>query len=1180
MKIRPLPLLFWLLAIGPVEAQSQSTTTLTGRITDAATAQPLPFASVYVNNTTNGATTDENGYYRLARVPLGTIEIVASYVGYLPTRQSLRLTSDRPRTVNLALNVSNLTLNDVTVTAKRSKTWQRQFRRFKDALLGESAFANQCSIPNGRTVGFTEKDGHLLARATEPLLIENRALGYRLYYELYSFDAYRMAVHYAGASRFEEMTPDSPTQAERWQRNRQQAYRGSTRHLLSSFMAGTHEQEGFLVFQSDFKIPTNSFSPILLFENQRRKKPITADSLFLPGELPFERKLVLKQPLEVFYTKRNPRNSPYHDMPYAYSVLILPQGTAVVNTDGWVARPQGMELRGYLGSDRLATLLPADWRPMPTPENATLTAQTPIQGQVLPADSRLDSLTQWWNRHHQSPAPTVFLHTDKPLYATGDQLWLSAYVLDARTHQPVASRFSDVGEALHVELLSGTGRRVQHQWLRVTDGRTTGTFRLSDTLASGSYRLRAYTDDEKDSQPAFERTLLVHNWLKESVRPATRPIGDSLDVQFLPEGGRWVVGLPAQLGVKVLDPAGRGQRVTCVIRDTQNGEVARLTTNVRGMGRVELTPLPNQTYHATVQGGGFSQTAPLPAVEPEGITLNADVLRDSTLLLLRVQASAGYARQALYVLLQSRGELLQQTKIQLVDGKAQLAILLAKLPPGLCQITLFDAGGRPWAERLVFVPDRLPPVDITLTPGKATYQPRDQVALGLHLTDGTGDAMAASLSASVTDAAQVPADSLGNLRTHLLLSGELRGPVEDPDAYTRDNQPATRRALDDLLLTQGWRRLGWPPESEQPVSAMDSLGGIRLSGRVVDPRGRAIAQTRVLFSSADPDQAFAYSAITDAQGTFRLSGLMLSDTVRLLTQVMSKTFKSLTSKFLLDAPGRAFKAFASDSLLRPDWTPLQPALAAARIRQESLPESYRQRGATQLKEVIVRAAKPISAAEANARRTSIHAMPDTAVDFDEDAAGRFANAYDMLRGRVAGVDVKQRLALGYSVTIRGFGSFGASSNQPLYLLDGVYIQENDDGTALFMINPSSIERIEVLKNSNAAAYGSRGGAGVIAFYSRKWRPGDVVQGRNELTLYGFSTPRQFYVPRYSGSPEETTKPDRRDVLYWQPLLKTDAQGQATLTFPLSDVACTLRVTIQGITEDGRAVSVERLIEVR
>ena len=67
------------------------TTTITGYVVDAATGKAMPFANVYLNGTTRGSITNEQGHYLLSGVPLGTVEVVASFVGYQPQRRILRL---------------------------------------------------------------------------------------------------------------------------------------------------------------------------------------------------------------------------------------------------------------------------------------------------------------------------------------------------------------------------------------------------------------------------------------------------------------------------------------------------------------------------------------------------------------------------------------------------------------------------------------------------------------------------------------------------------------------------------------------------------------------------------------------------------------------------------------------------------------------------------------------------------------------------------------------------------------------------------------------------------------------------------------------------------------------------------------------------------------------------------
>lgn len=94
------------------------------------------------------------------------------------------------------------------------------------------------------------------------------------------------------------------------------------------------------------------------------------------------------------------------------------------------------------------------------------------------------------------------------------------------------------------------------------------------------------------------------------------------------------------------------------------------------------------------------------------------------------------------------------------------------------------------------------------------------------------------------------------------------------------------------------------------------------------------------------------------------------------------------------------------------------------------------------------------------------------------------NIADMLAGRIAGVDVKRLPGGGMSIRIRGTRSLN-SSNEPLYVIDGIPRQPGPEG-AFPDLDPQSIEKIEVLKDAGSlAAYGSRGANGVILITTRK-----------------------------------------------------------------------------------------------
>jgi hypothetical protein len=52
---------------------------ITGRVTDKATDEPLPFANIIILGINYGAATDENGNYRISQIPPGTYTIVAKF---------------------------------------------------------------------------------------------------------------------------------------------------------------------------------------------------------------------------------------------------------------------------------------------------------------------------------------------------------------------------------------------------------------------------------------------------------------------------------------------------------------------------------------------------------------------------------------------------------------------------------------------------------------------------------------------------------------------------------------------------------------------------------------------------------------------------------------------------------------------------------------------------------------------------------------------------------------------------------------------------------------------------------------------------------------------------------------------------------------------------------------------
>jgi len=87
----------------------------------------------------------------------------------------------------------------------------------------------------------------------------------------------------------------------------------------------------------------------------------------------------------------------------------------------------------------------------------------------------------------------------------------------------------------------------------------------------------------------------------------------------------------------------------------------------------------------------------------------------------------------------------------------------------------------------------------------------------------------------------------------------------------------------------------------------------------------------------------------------------------------------------------------------------------------------------------------------------------------------FEDIFEFLRGKVPGVEVAYAKGVGERphVQIRGRRSISGNEGEPLFLVDGVEIFQIES------IRPEDIHSVQVLKDSGAAAYGSRGADGVI-----------------------------------------------------------------------------------------------------
>lgn len=230
-------------------AQTELNGVISGRVIDAQTGNPLPGANIYLSNTMLGAAADNDGYYAIYDVPFGSFKVIASFVGYQQSVEDLAVARGEALIVNFKLTPRQVSTEEVLVTAERPKNWKRNLEIFTTALIGYSRNSDKCTILNPEVLDFikNEKTGALFAQASEMLLIENRALGYRMNVLLFDFILLGNVVSKSYTVHFEELKTESDRERKQWERERERAYYGSQRHFLQKFIEGSYKEEGYKV---------------------------------------------------------------------------------------------------------------------------------------------------------------------------------------------------------------------------------------------------------------------------------------------------------------------------------------------------------------------------------------------------------------------------------------------------------------------------------------------------------------------------------------------------------------------------------------------------------------------------------------------------------------------------------------------------------------------------------------------------------------------------------------------------------------------------------------------------------------------------------------------------------------------------------------------------------------------
>ena len=830
---------------------------------------------------------------------------------------------------------------------------------------------------------------------------------------------------------------------------------------------------------------------------------------------------------------------------------------------------------------------------------------------AMPVDAQEDAYTRLkefaahiatFNKN--CPQEKVFLHFDNKAYYLGETIWFSAYVVDAGTLLPIAK-----SKILYVELLTPDGDIIAIKKLKIVAGRCYGNLDLIghsesfsegfsnkinviNALRSGFYEVRAYTREmqnfgegcyfsrvfpvydapEKDGDYAQMQFTTTNTRRSTDVRRRCKK-QDNPTVEFYPEGGAMLQGTESRIGFRITDD--KGLPINNIKAVIEGREVADIK---EGMGSFLYTPTAESDNKATFTIEGKEHTFKLPKAESKGYALSIDNMQEDS-----IEAEItrrGVKPETIGATIICRGILTLFDTLRWEGDKAHLAIDKSKMPAGVQQLTLFTDKGEIVAERLFFSHNNLPnDVKIEIATDKPTYKPFEKVNIDAKVTDTQGSPVETYISLAVRDGdIENGGYYSDNICTDLLLSSDLKGYIANPEYYFESDDKEHRRALDNLMLVQGWRRYKWETMAgKKPFKITNYLeDGISIDGEVYALSfNKPLEGIKVRMRAFSPDGKYvqSQSVITNEKGEFNFKLEDFYNDWHLLLFLSKENEenekggnKSEGNKTEEGIKIKKEERLKKDARIKINRAPMSQLRTYA-LWESNTPSPIIHYAtstvpidkARQVEDYLVLPGIVIKEQENYLDCEAYYVWEESEAMYDKGELLGNVNQYLLEKApRYMDEDHKTNI-MSYKNTdvmyipMRFEGSVWGSTVPPQYpgLID---LEEVD--YILFFNNPFAYQHLRLSHKNmypdspliDLINHGGNEKKYLALIYPRKRTAVTYdMKGQRATYVEGYSTVKEFFSPDYKNAPlpGET---DFRRTLYWNPLLRTDTKGNAHATF--------------------------------
>jgi len=597
---------------------------------------------------------------------------------------------------------------------------------------------------------------------------------------------------------------------------------------------------------------------------------------------------------------------------------------------------------------------------------------------------------------------------------------------------------------------------------------------------------------------------------------------------------------------------GKGVTVSGAVINQRNDTVARFKSAKFGMGNFSFTPAAGDTYKASVKAAGENQsvTKSLPDVSSQGYVMEVtDGGNDLNLNIRSNEAQGGN----IYLFVHTRQAVKLAESIPLNNGSAHFTISKNQLGDGISHITVFNSNKQPVCERLYF---KKPAQQLLIDAAadQQQYGLRKKVNVNLSAKDASGKALDANMSMSVYRVDSLQSIDQGNIFSYLWLNSDLRGSIESADYYFKNNDA---EALDNLMLTQGWRRFQWNQVLENKPAAftyMPEYSGHIINAKIVSIDGGAPANNIITYLGIPGRRVQLYTAQSDSAGRLAYQTKDFFGP----NEVIVQTNELVDSTYRIDIVSPFSEQYSKAALPKFEFN----AAMADALQQHSLGiQVLNIYSGPMLKRFY----------DPGADSSAFYGKPFKTYKLDDFT--RFTTMEEDLREYVSEDNIVNSRG---KFHIKVLNNNGFLDSDPLVLLDGVPVFNINK---IFTVDPLKVRKLEVVPYRYY--YGPSEEEGIFSFTTYKGDLGGVELDPRAVVIdyEGLQLRREFYSPVYNSDAQASSRmPDFRNVLYWAPSVNTQDQG--AVSFYTSDQPGKYVGVIEGLTTGGDAGSKYFTFEVK